>query len=278
MSTSSNLNDDFKKVTYKRKCTGPLNKKTTNNAKFKASQTTIFNKEATIRRIDDAKSELITTDFFDSVLASLREGLTILSTNKISEIICLGLGRIGECLISRYQFALVLLLRDNLQAELSFFDPVFTNSEISLLKHYASNVLTQNLEGKYRANNKHILFYLPHCPKQLSNNLLWCNWGLDLNYCIILSNSFNQIIDNTSKRELEKSGQYISNITPYTVELAIVNNFKYFEIFNDLAIHIFPINKLNLITKDFWNVSLEPKYTDEDVEFIREKLTDITLS
>ncbi|XP_049820626.1 SRR1-like protein [Aethina tumida] len=220
-------------------------------------------------RIEEAKIELLSTDFYDSISASLKEGLTALSNCTISEIICLGLGRIGECLIPRFQFALLLCLYDIYKVKISVFDPVFTDEEKCILKHFNCNILTENLEGKYKVKDKYILFYLPHCPKQLTNNLLWANWGLNLTYCVIISNSFNTIIENTSKRELRESGQYISNIIPYTLELAIINSFKYYEVFNDLAIHIFPFEKLNIISDDIWNFTNEPKYSDADIEFIR---------
>lgn len=211
--------------------------------------------------------EIVATDLFDSVTALLKEGLFALKNPVISEIICFGLGKIGECTIARYQFALLLCLKELYNVDVYVYDPIFSENDISLLNHFGINILEKNLEGKYKIINRETtLFYLPHCPKQLTNNLVWANWGLNLNYCIIISNSFNRIIENSSKTTLIENAEYISKITPYVHELAIINTFKYYEVFNDTSIHVFP--KLNLISPDFWEYCSEPKYLDEDIEFV----------
>lgn len=195
------------------------------------------------------------------------EAIELLNKPEINEIICLGIGRIGECLISRYQFALILLLRDFLKIKLSIYDPILTqNDTTTLLEHYNCIQLLENCEAKYNVN-KTTLFYMPHCPKQLSNNLIWSNWGLNLRNCLILANSFNTIVENTTKRLLKINGYYITKILPYCIEIAVVNNFKFYEVFNDTALHIFP--NLHVISNDFWSDNAEPEYLDEDVEFIR---------
>lgn len=218
----------------------------------------------------------MTTDLFDSVSALLKEGLSALKNPVISEIICFGLGKIGECTIARYQFALLLCLKELYNVEVYVYDPVFNENDISLLNHFNINILTENLEGKYKTRNqKTTLFYLPHCPKQLTNNLLWANWGLNLSYCIIISNSFNKVIENSLKRTLAENAEYILKITPYVHEFAVINTFKYYEVFNDTSIHVFP--KLNLIPTDFWENCIEPTYLDEDIEFIASSVNNLLI-
>lgn len=191
---------------------------------------------------------------------------------KIKEIVCFGLGRIGECLISKYQFALLLCLQDLWGVQVKVFDPIFTDFDTWLLEAFKCERLTHNCEGKWRVTDKETtLFYLPHCSKQLTNNLLWANWGLNLNYCIIIANSFTAIVENTPKKLLNHQGEFITNISPHVVELAIINSFKFFEIFNDTAIHIFPWLNLGILSNDFWHFSQEPHYSDDDVEFIKEQ-------
>lgn len=214
----------------------------------------------------DAKLEISTTDIFESLIASVKEGLNNLESQIITQIICFGLGKIGECTISRYQFALLLCLKDLYNVDVWVYDPLFSDVDISLLNHFQVLLLEENLEGKHKVCGKNVLFYLPHCPKQLSNNLLWANWGLGLGYCIIIANSFNSIIENSSSNTLKANGEYISRICPYTLELPVINSFKYFEIFNDTAVHFFP--KLNMLPQDLWEQCIEPVYL-EDVEFIK---------
>lgn len=216
------------------------------------------------------------TDLFDSVTALLKEGLLTLKNPLISEIICFGLGKFGECTIARFQFALLLCLKELYNVDIYVYDPIFSEHDIGLLNHFNINILEENSEGKYKIKNeKTTLFYLPHCAKQLTNNLLWANWGLHLNYCIIVSNSFNRIVENSSIKTLIESAEYISKITPYVHELAIINSFKYYEVFNDTSIHVFP--RLNLIYPDFWENRPEPKYLDEDIEFITSRVNKLLI-
>lgn len=210
------------------------------------------------------------SDIYASTRASLREGLEILSHPKVTKIICLGLGKIGECIIPRYQLALLLCLRDLLcNVEVQVYDPVFCQVERDILREFNCVVLSENCEGKYVVDGcETTVFYLPHCPKQLSNNLLWANWGLGLSKCVIISNSFSSIIENTPTRLMSETGQYISKISPYVTELAVINTFKFFEVFNDTAIHIFPQKDLIFISEEFWNRDNQIQYSDDDEEFI----------
>lgn len=204
---------------------------------------------------------------YASVVASLKEGISGLGNPVISQIICLGLGKIGECLTARYQFVVILSLSELFNTKILAYDPVFTENDKKILSTFNVTLLTDNLEGKYRVKNKEtVLFYMPHCSKQLTNNLLWTNWGLDLNYCIIIANSFRKIIDSNSSKEIEVKAGYVSKILPYVLEIAIINSFKYYEIFNDIAIHVFP--NINMVCQDLWKECLEPKYSEIDLEFI----------
>ncbi|XP_018328361.1 SRR1-like protein [Agrilus planipennis] len=232
--------------------------------------------DSIIRRIKSAKQEIIVSDFYKSVKASTREALSLLIPLKPTEIVCFGLGKVGECTSARYQLALLLCLKDFFDVKACIYDPVFTSNDVDILKHFNCLVLSNNSEAKYRISSSEslTLFYLPHCPKQLSNNLLWANWGLELNCCIIIANSFTKILETNPSRILQGSANFISKIVPYTLELALINTFKYQDIFNDLSLHIFPNTKLYLISKEFWEDRDEPKYTDNDIEFITKEMAD----
>lgn len=188
----------------------------------------------------------------------------------ILRIVCLGLGNVSECTTSRFQLAFLLCLQsfcNNVHIEVC--DPAFNKEDKLVLESFGFQVI-ENLEGKFTVNhNETVVFYMPHCPKQLSNNLLWANWGLQLNCCIIIANSFAKLLETNPKHVILDNAQYILSISPYVVELAVINSFKFYEIFNDTAIHVFPLDKLSLISKDFWKLTPEPKYTEDDIEFIR---------
>ncbi|ENN82042.1 SRR1-like protein isoform X2 [Dendroctonus ponderosae] len=241
--------NDFTKVSYKRR--GKAKKQPLAIVK----DCSVFNVDSNIRRINEAKTELQSTDFFQSVSALLKEG------------------RISELMVPRYQLALLLCLKALFNVEVLVTDPMFNNNDLSLLKHFEIGWLERNIEGKFKVDTlETYLFYLPHCPKQLMNNLLWCNWGLRLSKCIIIGNSINKVVEDNSKRVLKKSAKYINNISPNVLELGIVNSFTYFDVFNDTSIHCFPIDKLNLLTNEFWDDCEEPEYSDSDMEIIRNSL------
>ena len=109
------------------------------------------------------------------------------SSNRISKVICLGLGKFTSSKQAEYQLVFlkclvkVLDLKQSLDS-VSIFDPVHSDSEVNILTDlgFQCHPKSNNLEGKYHLEDqsgKETLFYLPHCPKQLTNNILWANWN-----------------------------------------------------------------------------------------------------
>lgn len=264
------MDGDFKTVHYKRK----------GRQKYKAERSmehpdcSVSNCERAIRRVNEAKEELSSSDFFQSVTALLKESLASLDNPTIVKIVCFGLGSISELSAPRYQLALLLLIKTVFEVETIACDPSFNNNDLHVLGELGINILATNIEGKYNVLSCQgsVIFYLPHCPKQLMNNLLWSNWGINLSKCIIIGNSINSVIENNSRHSITKSACYLNCILPYTLEFAIVNGFRLFDVFNDTSIHVFPESRLQLLPTDFWNHCSEPEYSDSDVEFIQNTL------
>ncbi|CAG9762395.1 unnamed protein product [Ceutorhynchus assimilis] len=265
MSLNSNNQQEFIKVVHKRK--GKLKNKIKNEMLLPVRECNKqFDLSKHTRRVSEAKQELLSTDIFQSVSALLKEALTHLDNPKVGKIITLGLGQITDLTVPRYQLALLLCLQDLLEAKIIAFDPIFNENDKELLTNFGIKVENLNVEAKHKVNTETILFYLPHCPKQLTNNLLWSNWGLNLSKCIIIGNSISKIIED----DLGILVKYVDKICPYVLELNIVNNFKIFEVFNDTSIHIFPMDKLKFLSQDFWEEHQEPQYSDSDIEFVRQ--------
>lgn len=231
----------------------------------RASAEVEFDSDKLIRRIAEAECDLQDSSFFTGAIEKI---LPVLKQAHIREIVCLGLGKLVECNISRYQLAFVRCLQRRLALEkVQYFDPVFTNQEKEILRQLDGIVLEENLEGKYAAR-QNTLFYLPHCPKQISNNLLWKNWNLEkLGRIYLICNSFEQIITNSPERFLQNNAHYILQIAENTVEVPIENNFKYTDIFNDTSFHYFNTTLLQSEGSSFWEAT-EPNYTEEDLELI----------
>ncbi|CAG9787925.1 unnamed protein product [Diatraea saccharalis] len=203
----------------------------------------------------------------------LKEVIKIVSTAKsgkhIKEIVCFGLGQISVCNISRYQLAFLLCLKDIYKPRsVLVHDPIFFKGECDVLKQFGLEVIEQNNEGSYIISDSGItLVYLPHCPKQLTNNFLWSNWSFNIQNCIIIGNSFNSIIENNPSRLLLETVPYIYKLHPYTIESVLINNFKYTDIFNDTSLHSFPKEKLEQVPKGYWDKGIKPSYENIE-EFI----------
>jgi hypothetical protein len=189
----------------------------------------------------------------------------------IVEVICLGIGQVSECVIAKHQLALLLLIIEELNLDITpkFFDPVITNCDIEILSKLNCQVLSENKEGQYSIE-KTTLFYLPHCPKQITNNLLYSNWNAEsLKNLILICNSFTQIITSTPERFLRPNAHFLLNIHPFTSEAELANSYKFSDIFNDFAIHTFAEDKLLSLPSEFWENHPEPLYSLEDLEFVK---------
>ena len=216
------------------------------------------------------------------------------SSNRISKVICLGLGKFTSSKQAEYQLVFlkclvkVLDLKQSLDS-VSIFDPVHSDSEVNILTDlgFQCHPKSNNLEGKYHLEDqsgKETLFYLPHCPKQLTNNILWANWNpkflgsteskvsekRSLHGLHILANSFDRITSTLPDRILRQSAEYILLASKFVFETKVENCFKFTDIFNDTSLHSFPCDQLPSIDDPVWKIAIEkgePAYK-EDNEFI----------
>lgn len=233
-------------------------------------------------QIQTFEEELEISDFFRNARASILDK----SLLKVKEIICLGIGKVTECSISKHQLAFIGLIGKHLKAEIFFFDPVLSKFEKQLLEKLDHKVLTENKEGKYLAEHP-TLFYLPHCPKQITNNLLYSNWDPEhIQNVFLICNSFKTVIESTPERLLRPNAHYILEVSSLVDEVEIENSFKFtgkckiywkwaaflkiliLDIFNDFSIHLFPVEKLQNTELSFWSSRPEPIYPQEDIELI----------
>lgn len=217
-------------------------------------------------QIERSRSDL-NSEYLENVYKSLQK---VQIAQKFEEIVCLGLGQFSNCVISRYQLSFILNLSEKFQVSaVKFSDPVFTATEKDILKKLGFQVLDSNLEGKYLCE-KPTIYFFPHCPKQLSNNLIWRNFcPQNLKNVVLIGNSFRNIIDTTPERLLRPQAHFILEISPYVTEEYLENNFKFTDIFNDTAIHHFPEEILASLPKEFWENNSEPIYSEEDREFVK---------
>ena len=167
----------------------------------------------------------------------------------------------STCKVAQHQLAFLLILSENYSCPAEVYDPVFTEKEKQALIKLNLTVPEQNSEGKLK-NQHPTLYFLPHCPRELSNNLLYSNWSIsDLQKCLIIANSFSKLRLYTPVRLL-KDYHYLLNIGDLAHELPINNIFRFPDIFNDLSLHYFPLKKLESLDSNFWNRP-EPNYHQE---------------
>jgi len=222
-----------------------------------------------IVRIKQASNDLLISTFFEKLKTDLK------TYEKCETIWCFGLGHIGECVTARYQFALLLLIKDVLDippCKIYVNDPIFYKEEISIIEECKINVVLENLECRLQCSERSFIF-LPHCPKQMTNNLLFSNWSPNLlSNLVIFCNSFCNTMERNTRENIERNGFLIMTaIDEHIVkEIPVHNIFKFDDIFNDCSLHTF--FNLDALDKGFWEVE-EPKYPEEETEFIRKSLS-----
>nr|CAG4643558.1 EOG090X0FII [Ilyocryptus agilis] len=219
--------------------------------------------DACLRTLTKAKEEVGNSRFFTDFITLLSEVLGD-RNEPISDIVCLGLGRFSSCRAARYQLAFLLLLYDHFRCPVEVSDPVFSQEEKDFLKRLGLRVATINCEGRRKVTSLQslCLFILPHCPRELSNNLLYANWDqFSLRNCIIYANSFESVRLNTPRRFLEIFHNLLQ-VKDVVKEIPVSNTFYLPDVFNDLCLHVFPTDKLQSVQSSFWD-SPEPSYPRE---------------
>jgi SRR1 len=145
----------------------------------------------------------------DSSLASVMGGDIEFSptSKRRRQVVAFGIGNFSKTTATYYsaplwQLAIATCLRDHWMAmagacdgavSLVFFDPCSTNEEISFLKERLNcDVLESNEKGNHPVGNAITLFFMPHCPAQLYEHVVWSNF--DSEHCVLyVGNSFSRL-------------------------------------------------------------------------------------
>lgn len=208
---------------------------------------------------------------------------------KVDKIVCLGLGNFSYSNGSCAQLALIKCVKEELECStIEFYDPVFTATEKYILNddNNGHKLSTTNLVGKYTVEDVDddkilnlILFYLPHCPFHLINNLLFANWQPNkISKCIIIGNNLDKMKTNATP-DMNGKIDYILRALDVAEIKEIENSFNYFNVFNDSAINAFPRSRLVpfLDNNAFWELT-EPVYEDNGEELIVPEATVIAVN
>ncbi|XP_055462152.1 SRR1-like protein isoform X1 [Psammomys obesus] len=201
--------------------------------------------EAVLRRLREAEEDLRISDFCSSALETVAECLRKqleqlqvlteafgrlcldlspygseepLATSTFPvKCVCYGLGNFASCVTARTQLAFMLLFLEKCQIPRSHcwaYDPLFSQTEVSVLSSLGVTVLSENEEGKCSVQGQPTVFYMPHCGTALYNNLLWSNWSADaLSRVLIIGNSFQGLQERLLTRILQENYPYIAKVS-----------------------------------------------------------------
>lgn len=226
-----------------------------------------FDKSAELRKVTDFIRKIESSDYFKQSVEVVSHRSTKLPS--ITKIVCFGIGQIRHCSTSRYQLAYILALKQHLQVEsIQFHEPLLSEHDKDLLNSLNCDLVSKNIEGKLEINPAETtLVFLPHCPKQLINNFLWKNWSASaLRQIVLISNSFQAVVQQTPPSCLDQDAGYINRIERYTTEFSLRNSFEHRNVFNDIAIHFFNADNY---ADNFFDHRPEPSYgTSELIEAI----------
>ena len=118
---------------------------------------------------------------------------------------CYGIGNFSQTGTSSYaaplwQLACAVALQRHLQPQRVFYlDPSSTATENAFVAdRLGMQILKTNDRGNHPVDNKHncpTLFFMPHCPAQLYENVVWSNYGNINNDIWILGNPLGRIAE-----------------------------------------------------------------------------------
>lgn len=221
-----------------------------------------------------AQSMLSESPYFLELKTNLASEPWLQATgHKVSALICYGIGSFSLSGISRYQLALLVLLKDWLGCDsVSVFDPILTPTERGVLTNILGMaVIGENEVCRRRLNpGERVLFYMPHMERSFYNNLMWANWGLDMmSNLSILGNSFRVMTDilSSKRKACSKEYAYVFSAVDMDIvkETEFNNCFKFEDVFNDISFHTFDISRIDSKAFDGVYSQDAPVYSEEDV-------------
>ncbi|XP_043275054.1 SRR1-like protein [Venturia canescens] len=218
------------------------------------------------------------SNYKDILFQGLDEALRLIKAPDLPDIICYGLGNFSQSRAPKFQLAAVLAIKSRYRSIVYAYDPLFFKPELEILKELGIQTIDTNEEAKRTIEDRTSLVYMPHCPYQLTNNFIYANWAAkNLLNCLVLSNSFGELVDSVFSKNIEHSTNYIDRISPYTTEIKLKNNFEYEEVFNGSSIHIFSQENIDKVPTEFWDCRKAPIYQDENCEFVRSSNLSVNL-
>ncbi|XP_067617590.1 SRR1-like protein [Eurosta solidaginis] len=225
--------------------------------------------EAFLKLLEHLCTQMNGSDYFIQAMEAIDESLKELpDIEKFARLICFGIGPFSRNFQALHQLAFILCAqRHYCITEAVYFDPVFSECEKQILQRLQCALMVENCEAKYSVEER-TLFYLPHCPNCLTNNLLWSNWRPEsLKNLVLINNSFENLSLSKTERLLRLDAGYILDALPFAKEFQLEDDYETHNVFNDLSVHVFPVAMMPKTEDAFWTQKDAPTYK-EDAEMI----------
>ncbi|KAI9226241.1 MAG: SRR1-domain-containing protein [Piptocephalis tieghemiana] len=235
-----------------------------------------------LETLEEKRGTLRSSGFYTSIRDSILERIR---ARKPKAILCYGLGSPSSSRISRWQWALLTLLREDLSLQdledFFVYDPIFTEMDKQILEHGGAKVLKENEEG-HRSLNQPTLTYMPHCDRVLYNALLQANWSpTGLDNLILLGNRLDMYSDAIPASRLSRECPSLHALTGSErieyVDLPSARSIGEMDVFNDVSLHLFhpsPEDKEGEgkgkggedTLSSLWKVKVPAKSSEEEVK------------
>ncbi len=220
-----------------------------------------LNEEKILEEIRRSREAVENSEYFFKISSCL----TILH---LQSVVCYGLGNFSFITNSRYQLCLLLALKERLNlSEIIVYDPVFTESEISVLRSFGFEVQAQNDQCCYEVKHKKVLFFMVHCGAAMYNNVLWSNFSFDsVSNCVILGNSFSSLLEISAlNSDVRHDSNVVEALSPFVTEVALEPNKNAEDClaFTGTCLHFFDVAKIPVAGDGFWTKRpSKPNYKD----------------
>lgn len=130
------------------------------------------------RKVHQAVDKFQGSIFCKSFKSQIFETLSILNLEEVENIICYGLSNFSSSRCSKFQLACIIFLKSIFNSVNAYlYDPIFTCNKKESLKKLDCIVIQENEKGRRVVSKSPTLVYLPHCSKQLTDNILAENWN-----------------------------------------------------------------------------------------------------
>ncbi|KAK4264746.1 hypothetical protein QN277_025878 [Acacia crassicarpa] len=165
----------------------------------------------------DFKDQLQTPQIYERLRIVLGSASTM-------KMVIYGIGNFESYENPNYQLGLTILMQRDFKwiGDIEVFDPALSMNECQVLEALGCSVLQYNEYGRRKAL-KPTLFFMPHCPIMLYDNLLQENWkSSSLRNIVILGNSFDNYVSSGSCSPHMK--KYIMLAATFTNEFEVKTN------------------------------------------------------